>query len=103
MNDSGFNDLVDATFDSIEDALESLDLDIDFDQGEGVLTIECTDGSMVILSRQLAVQEIWVAAKSGGYHLSLVNDVWMCTKTGEALHPLLGRVLTEQLGQSVNL
>jgi len=102
MNDSGFNDLVDETFDRIEDVLDLLDLDIDFDQAEGVLTIECTNGSMVILSRQLAVQEIWVAAKSGGYHLSLLDDAFMCSKTGEALYPLLGRVLTEQLGQSVN-
>lgn len=100
MKESEFNDLVDQTFDSIEDSLE--ELDVDFDQAEGVLNIECADGSMIILSRQPVSLEIWVAARSGGFHLGLVEGVWNCSKTGETLQDLLGRVLGEQMDAVVN-
>ena len=101
MKDSEFNDLVDKTFDAIEDSLDALD--VDFDQAEGVLNIECADGSMIILSRQLASCEVWVAARSGGFHLAFADDVWNCSKTNESLRELLERVLGEQMGEVVNL
>jgi CyaY protein len=101
MNDSEFNDLVDQTFNAIEDSL--IELDVDFDQMEGVLSIECTDGSMIILSRQLASSEIWIAARSGGFHLTFADQVWNCSRTNESLRELLERVLGEQIGEAVNL
>jgi CyaY protein len=103
MNDSEFNELVDETFDLIENALESMDLDLDFDQAQGVLTIECSDQSKLIFSRQIATHEIWITAKSGGYHLVLIDDTWISSKTGEALGGLLSRLLTEQSGRSIRM
>lgn len=102
MNDSEFNDLVDETFDTIENTLEEMDMDLDSEQAEGVLTLECADGSLIILSRQSAGREIWLAARSGGYHLSQVDETWVCSKTSESLQTLLSRVFTEQTGKSVN-
>jgi CyaY protein len=101
MNESEYNDLVDQKFDAIEDSLEELDLD--FDQLEGVLNIECPDGSMIILSRQSATNEIWVAARSGGYHLAMVDDGWVCNRTNESFKSLLERVLQEQTDCTVSL
>ena len=101
MNESQYNDWVDGIFAAIEDALEELDLD--FDQAEGVLTLECEDRSMIILSRQPATKEIWLAAKSGGYHLAHNDGEWLSSKTRETLLQLLNRVLTEQMGEPVSL
>jgi CyaY protein len=101
MKDREFNDLVDQTFDSIEASLDNLD--VDSDQAEGVLSIECADGSMIILSRQQTSAEIWVAARSGGYHFGMTGGVWTCTRTNESLRELLERVLEEQTGESVTL
>jgi CyaY protein len=101
MKDSEFNDLVDQTFDAIEDSLDNMD--VDFDQAEGVLNIECANGSMIILSRQVATSEIWIAARSGGFHLAFADGTWNCSKTNESLRELLERVLGEQMGEVVNL
>ncbi len=101
MTESEFNDLVDQLFCAIEDALEPLD--VDFDQTEGVLNIECVDRSMIILSRQAATREIWIAARSGGYHLALTSGIWTCSKTDESLQRLLERVLGEQMGEAIKL
>jgi len=101
MKDSEFNDLVDQTFATIEDSLDNMA--VDFDQAEGVLNIECASGSMIILSRQVATSEIWVAARSGGFHLAFADGIWNCSKTKESLRELLERVLGEQMGEVVNL
>ena len=67
----------------------------------GLLTITFEDGSSVILSRQIATREVWVAARSGGFHLAMVDGQWHCGTTDEDLGVLLDRVFTEHAGESV--
>lgn len=101
MDDRTFNDTVDEIFIDIEDRVDDLDLDIDIDSSGGVLTFAMPDGSSIILSRQLAAYEIWVAAKSGGFHLALVDNAWHCRTTDESLETLINRVFVEQGGAAV--
>jgi CyaY protein len=101
MNDTEFNTLVDATLLAPEDALEDLDLDIDLETSGGILTLTFANGSKVIVNRQGATREIWVAARSGGFHCGRRGDAWVCNTTGEALDALLSRVCSEQAGTAV--
>lgn len=103
MNDTDFNTLVDATLLAVEDALEALDLDIDMETSGGILTLTFANGSKVIVNRQGATREIWVAARSGGFHCGRRDDAWVCNTTGETLPALLSRVCTEQAGEAVSL
>ena len=96
MDDASFNDLVDEIFYDLEDRVDELDLDIDIDSSGGILTFTLPDGSSIIFSRQIGNHEIWVAAKSGGFHLHQDNEDWFCDATGEALPALVNRVFTEQ-------
>jgi len=101
MEDSQFQELVDDEFVRIEDRIDELDLDADIDTGGDVLSITLENGTSIILSRQVANHEIWVAAKSGGFHLRYDGEKWMCATTGEDLDSLLNRVFTEQAGTSL--
>ena len=103
MNDSEFNQIVDETLLKIEDAVENSGADIDYDTVAGILTLEFANGTKIIINRQGANQELWVAAKSGGYHLRYADDVWHCQTTQEDLQFLLGRVCSEQAGESVEM
>jgi CyaY protein len=103
LQDAEFQEKVDELFFSLEDLIDGLDQDLDIDTTGGLLSIELADGSAVIVSRQVGNHEVWVAAKSGGFHLALADDQWLCSTTGETLEQLLGRVLSEQLGFSVSL
>ncbi len=104
MHDSEYQELVDRTFVDIEDRVDQLALDIDVDSSGGLLTFTLEDGSNIILSRQVANHEIWMAAKSGGFHLkSGQDDVWRCDATGEDLAALINRVFSEQAGEAVIL
>lgn len=104
MNESVFNHRIDELFVAIEDALDESGVDVDFESAGGILTITCeANGSQVILSRQAALAEVWVAARSGGFHLAERDGNWVCGTTGESLPALLDRVLSEQCGEAVSL
>ncbi|MFD1217528.1 MULTISPECIES: iron donor protein CyaY [Microbulbifer] len=107
-SNAAYNAAIEETLIAIEDALDNCDVDMDYERADAVLTITLEDnGTQVILSRQSAVQELWVAARSGGFHLSFDNSGskagWKCSTTGEDLPTLLDRVLTEQQGAPVAL
>lgn len=109
MNESEFNDWVDETLDAIEEAvdhaLETSDVDIDCDNSGSVLTLTCEDGSAIIFSRQSASQELWLAARSGGFHFSYdeAEDVWRDTKTQQSLNAMLASISEQQAGVAIKL
>lgn len=102
MNESEFNALAEATLLSIEQQVEDADTELDFEMSSGILTLTAENGSKIIINRQVATQEIWVAARSGGYHLGRKDDVWFCQITGETLQQLLTRVVVEQGGEKIS-
>ena len=55
---------------ALDAALADSDVDLDWNLNDGILEIECEDGSKLIVNRHLPNREIWVAAKSGGFHFS---------------------------------
>lgn len=84
----------------IEAAVEAAadESDIDFEMQGGILEVECADGSKVIISPHAIAKEIWVAAKSGGFHFRYdpVVGHWVDTRTGEALRARLVEILKQQ-------
>ncbi len=106
MNSSEFNQKIDDTLLVIEDAIEALiqetDMDLDYETSSGILTISLGAGGKLILNRQAPVQQLWLAAKSGGYHLDWKNDDWYSDRDNESLHDLFNRVFTEQTGIKAN-
>lgn len=104
MNEAEYTELVDDLMLALEEALDQCETEIDYESNSGVMTLTIEEnGSVVIVSRQSAVQQIWVAAKSGGYHFVFENNQWRCTTTGESFVELLNRVCTEQSGEQVSL
>jgi len=103
VNAGEFNQKVDDTLSAIEDALDACDVELDWDCAGGILTIECDNGSQVIINRQAPTQQIWVAARAGGFHFDYHIDEG-CWKQNELeLVALLNKSLSEQSGESVKL
>lgn len=98
QQESEFHQRVDGILRDIESALEAVDTDIDTETNGGILTLEFANGSKVIINRQTPTRELWVAAKSGGFHFRFDGAVWRDTRTNESLETLLSRVITEQSG-----
>ena len=103
MTPTEFTQLVDTTLAQIEQGIEASDADIDFETSAGILELEFPNGSKIIINRQSASQELWVAAKSGGYHYVWKDDAWRNTRDGSELFAALSRYVSEQAGQVVDL
>jgi len=103
MNESDFNQLVDETLIKIEDVIENSEHEIDFDTIAGILTLEFNDESKIIINRQSSNSQLWVAARSGGYHLDYIDGQWFCNKESCTLGALLNRLCSEQDGNTIKL
>lgn len=91
----------------IETAVEAAaeNSDIDFEMQSGILEVECSDGSKVIVSPHGVAKEIWVAAKSGGFHFryDAAAGCWLDTRTGDPLRARLVEILKQQGQVFLNL
>ena len=105
MNESEFNRIADATIYAIEEALENCGVDIDFDNAGDILSLEFSNGSQIIINKQRPLSQIWVAARSGGYHFDYDadNERWCRDSSGEELFECLARYCSEQAGETVEL
>ena len=106
MNESEFQEIAEQTIEDIQDAIDNSGADIDYDEIGGVLTLEFDDGSKIIFSKQGAMNQLWMAAKSGGFHFDYDedNEQWMCDSgDNEELYKMLSRLSTEQAGEVISL
>lgn len=103
MTETEFNQLVDATLRKIEAALDASDADLDYETAAGILTLEFEDGSKIIVNRQGPTQEIWVAAKSGGYHYRWDGAAWLNTRDGSELFQSLSTYASQQAGEAISI
>ena len=108
MTETEFELLARETLAGIETAVEAaadaagLDVDLQMKPG-GVLELEFGDGSKMIINRQSAAREIWVAAKSGGFHYLYDGSRWVDTRDGGELFAALSRMVSAQSGSAVIL
>ena len=103
IDESAFIALTDRVLDTIGAALDASESDLDWSENDGVLTIEFADGSRVIVNRHVPNRELWVAAKSGGFHFRAEGGAWRDTKSGDELGAALEQVLQAQGGAVVHL
>ena len=103
MTETEFNELAEATLDAIEAALEATGADIEVSRSGNVLTLELGDRSRIVVNSQAPMQQIWVAARSGGFHFGRQGDHWRDTRDGSELFAALSRLLSAQGGAAVVL
>ena len=104
MNETDFEALAGAALAKIEQALEASGVDADFElKAGGVLEIEFADGSKMVINRHGAAREIWVAARSGGFHFRWDGGAWRDTRDGTELFAALSKIVSTQGGQAVLL
>jgi CyaY protein len=105
MTESEFLALADRTLarigSALDAALKNSDVDVDWNLNDGILEIECEDGSKLIVNRHAGNREIWVAARSGGFHFRIDGGAWRDTRGGAELGAEIARLLGEQAGLSM--
>ncbi|MBV2131839.1 iron donor protein CyaY [Pseudomonas sp. MAP12] len=104
LGEARFHSLVDALQLAVEDAFDASGLDVDLENSGGVLTVRFDNGSQLIFSRQEPLRQLWLAARSGGFHFDYdeAAGVWVADGSGEALPAMLTRLTREQGGGEVD-
>ena len=108
MGESEFLAQAEATLGAIEAALDRLNdadmTDVECSRNGNVLEIEFIDnGSKIIVNSQAAMQELWVASRSGGYHYKQKDGKWLNTRDGSELFATLSEEVSKQGGSPVVL
>ena len=104
MNETEFESLAGRALARIEAAIEESGLDADVELKEGgVLEIEFADGSKIVINRHAAARQIWVAARSGGFHFRWDGSAWRDTREATELFAALSKLVSEQSGKPVLL
>lgn len=102
MIESEFNQLADAALARIETAVDDCGGDVECNRSGNVLEIEFDNGQKIIVNRHDVNQEIWVAAKSGGFHYAWRDGVWHSQRDDSELFARLVELFAAQ-GETIDL
>ena len=105
MTDLEFMDLAERLLRAVEAGCDALndetDADIDNQRTGGMVTLTFPNRSQIVINLQRPLHEVWMAAKSGGYHYRHVEGHWRDTKGGDEFFAALSRAASEQSGLSL--
>ena len=106
MSSPDFSSSYDSTLLAIEEvveaAMEDSETEMDYETINDILTLTCEDGTSIIITRQSATNQLWLAARSGGFHFDLVDGQWVCDSDQETLGSKLSSICHSQGGVSID-
>jgi CyaY protein len=106
MTDTEYLDRAEALLRAIELACDRLndqtDADIDNQRVGGMITLTFSNRSQIIINLQKPLQEVWMAARAGGFHYRFDGTAWQDTKGQGEFFNHLNRYAGEQSGLALN-
>ena len=104
LSEAQFHDLLDACQEAIEEVFDDSDLYVDLENTGGVLSVRFENGSQLIISRQEPLRQLWLAARSGGFHFDYDAELkqWICDSSAESLGEMLTRLSAEHCGEELD-
>ena len=81
---------------------DETDADIDNQRVGGMVTLTFRNRSQIVVNLQKPLQEVWLAARCGGFHYRLDGQRWMYTKGQGEFWESLSRYASEQAGQTLD-
>lgn len=102
MDDREFGERAEVALSHIETVLEMAGDGLDYELAAGgVLEIEFDDDSKMVINKHAIAKEIWVAARSGGFHYRWNGTNWVDTRSGEELMGQLSALVSAQAGMPI--
>ena len=103
MDELDFRRKADASLSSLTKSLYVAEADADFEveERDGAVHISFDDPpGRFVISPNAPVRQIWISALSTSFKLDWSDSAgdFVLTKTGEAIKPLIARLINEQMG-----
>lgn len=77
---------------------DETDADVDAQRSGGMVTLTFPNRSQIVINLQKPLHEVWMAARSGGYHYRFDGGAWQDTKGAGEFFECLSRDATQQAG-----
>lgn len=94
--------VLDAIEAQVDQWLDSDWIDIDTHRSGGLLELSFPDRSKIIINTQAPLQELWLAAKAGGFHYRFVAGQWLDTRDASEFLAHLSQLASAQAGKALN-
>ena len=105
MTDPEFMDRAESVLKSIEACCDRInevtDADIDNQRVGGMVTLVFSNSTQIVINLQKPLHEIWLAARSGGYHYKFDGAQWQDTKGQGEFFARLSSDASTQSGRSL--
>jgi iron donor protein CyaY len=105
LDENDFRKRADAALESLKRSLITAEESADFEVEDqsGALHISFDDGTRFVVSSNAPVRQIWISALATSFKLdwSDPSEDFVLQKTGEALKPLVSRLINQQLGEEM--
>ena len=99
LSDAEYQQRTGAVLAAIEAAADRLlqqdVIDIDANRTGGLLELAFPNGSKIVVNAQPPLQELWLAARSGGFHFRFVGGRWI-EREGREFFDVLSACASEQ-------
>ncbi len=105
MTDLEFLDRAELLLKAVEISCDRInddgETDIDNQRVGGMITLTFEDKSQIIINLQKPLHEVWLAARSGGYHFKFDGQSWADTKGQGEFFERLSQDASTQTGQTL--
>ncbi|HTZ32603.1 MAG TPA: iron donor protein CyaY [Methylomirabilota bacterium] len=109
LTEHDFQKKADAAFEDLKRRLLKLgdehDFDVEGESGKLEVIFEDPEPAKFVISPNTPIREIWISALSTSFKLawSDARNAFVHEKSGEDLHQVMSRVVSQQLGQQVTV
>lgn len=77
MNIAEFHHEIEQVWQTIEEQLDEQGASVDCEIQGAVMTLTFDDDSQIVINKQEAMLELWLASKLGGFHFAYKNEQWL--------------------------
>ena len=105
LTDAEYDRRTSAVLASVEAATDRLlqddVIDIDASRTGGLLELAFPDGSKIVVNTQPPLHELWLAARSGGFHFRAAGGRWIDSRDGREFFDVLSACASAQGGRAL--
>lgn len=101
MNESQYHQMADDLLIELQDAVDEMDFDLDYESAGGIVEVIFPNGSKIIVNKQAPLMQIWVATKFNGHHFEWNGEQWIDNRSGVEFWTLLNDSGSKQAGEAI--
>lgn len=102
MNESQYHQMADDLLIELQDSIDEVDFDLDYESAGGIVEVIFPNGSKIIVNKQAPLMQIWVATKFNGHHFEWKDGQWIDNRSGEEFWTLLNDSGSKQAGVEIS-